>query len=89
MRVLTEIFDLGDVTCRAFAAIARYGMSDADVVTRLAETLAKLDASFPLAAHVAVAELRDEVMRESGGTTIHDFDRKRLLDIHESSGKKS
>jgi uncharacterized membrane protein len=50
LRVMTEVFDLGDVTSRAFAAIARYGMTDADVVTRLAETLAKLEASFPLAA---------------------------------------
>jgi uncharacterized membrane protein len=88
LRVMTEAFDLGDVTSRAFAAIARYGMTDADVVTRLAETLAKLEASFPLAARVAVAELREEVLRESGGATIHAFDRKRLLNLQENSGKK-
>jgi uncharacterized membrane protein len=88
LRVLTEVFDLGDVTCRAFAAIARYGMTDADVVTRLAETLAKLEKSFPLAASVAVAELREQVLRESGGPTVHAFDRKTLLDLQESCGKK-
>ncbi len=89
LRVATEVFDLGDVTCRAFAAIARYGMTDADVVTRLAETLAKLEATFPLAAaRVAVAELRKQVLRESGGPTIHAFDRKILFDLQESSGKK-
>ena len=88
LRVLTEVFDLGDVTCRAFAAIARYGMTDADVVTRLAETLAKLEKSFPLAASVAVAELREQVLRKSGGPTVHAFDRKTLLDLQESCGKK-
>lgn len=89
LRVLTEVFDPGDVASRTFAAIARYGMSDADVVTRLAETLAKLEASFPLAARVAVVELRDELLRESGGPTIHAFDRKRLLNLRERSEKKS
>lgn len=88
LRVFTEVFDLGDVTCQAFAAIARYGMTDADVVTRLAETLAKLEKSFPLAASVAVAELREQVLRESGGPTVHAFDRKNLLDLQDSGGKK-
>jgi uncharacterized membrane protein len=88
LRVLTEVFDLGGVTFRSFAAIARYGMSDADVVTRLAETLAKLEKSFPLAASVAVAELRGQVLRESGGPTVHAFDRKVLADLQENGGKK-
>lgn len=88
LRVLTEVFDLGDVTCRAFAAIARYGMTDADVVTRLAQTLATLEKSFPPAARLAVAELREQVLGESGGATVHAFDRKTLLDLRESSGKK-
>jgi uncharacterized membrane protein len=88
LRVVTEVFDLGDVTCRSFAAVARYGMGDADVVTQLAETLAKLEKSLPLAASVAVAELREQVLRESGGATVHAFDRKTLLDLQESRGKK-
>lgn len=88
LRVLTEVFDLGDVTCRAFAAIARYAMNDVDVVTRLAESLAKLEPSFPRAAGVAVAELREQVLRESGGPTVHGFDRKILLDLQKNSGTK-
>ena len=39
-------------------------------------------------ARVAVAELREEVLRESGGATIHAFDRKRLLNLQENSGKQ-
>jgi uncharacterized membrane protein len=85
---VTEVFDLGDVTCRAFAAIARYGMTDADVITRLAQTLATLETSFPVAARIAVSDLRQQVLRESGGPTVHTFDRKILLDLQESSGKK-
>jgi uncharacterized membrane protein len=88
LRVVTEVFDLGDVTCRAFAAIARYGMTDADVITRLAQTLATLETSFPVAARIAVSDLRQQVLRESGGPTVHTFDRKILLDLQESSGKK-
>ncbi len=88
LRVLTEVFNLGDVACRAFAAIARYGMTDADVVTRLAETLAKLETSFPLAARLAVAELREQVLSESGGPTVHAFDRKILSGFQESRGTK-
>ena len=87
LRVLTEVFNLGDLTCRAFAAIARYGMTDADVVTRLVETLATLETSFPVAARIAVSDLREQVLRESGGPTVHAFDRKTLLDLQESSGK--
>ncbi len=88
LRVVTEVFDLGEVTCRAFAAIARYGMADADVVTRLVETLAKLETSFPPAARRAIAGLREQVVGESGGPAVHSFDRKILLELKGSSGKK-
>lgn len=88
LRVLTEVFDLGDVTYRAFAAIARYGMTDADVVTRLAETLVKLEKSLLLGASVAVAELREQVLRESGRQIVHAFDRKILGDLQKSRWKK-
>jgi uncharacterized membrane protein len=88
LRIVTEVVVLGDLACRAFAAIARYGMTDADVVTRLVETLATLETSFPRAASVVVAELRAQILRESGGPTVHAFDRKTLLDLKESRGKK-
>lgn len=81
LRVLTDVVVLEDVACRAFAAIARYGLTDADVVARLAETLAKLETSFPLAARVAVAKLREQVLSASRGPAIHGFDRKFLSDL--------
>jgi hypothetical protein len=54
----------------------RYAITDADVVTRLAETLAKLETSFPLAARGAIAEFREQVLHASVGPEIHGFDRK-------------
>ena len=89
LRVVTEVVVLEDMVCRAFAAIARYGMTDADVVTRLAETLATLEKSFPIAARVAIAEFREQVLRASGGLEIHGFDRKILSNLQATSSKKS
>lgn len=89
LRVVTEVVVLEDVVCRAFAAIARYGMTDADVVTRLVETLATLETSFPPAARVAITEFREQMLRESGGPEIHGFDSKILSDLRETSRKKS
>jgi uncharacterized membrane protein len=88
LRVSTEVVDLGGVTCQAFAAIARYGMTDADVVIRLVETLGKLERSFPLAARIPVAALREQVLRESRSATVHGFDRAILSDLQEPSVKK-
>ena len=89
LRVVTEVVVPEDVVCRAFASIARYGMTDADVVTRLVETLATLETSFPPAARVAITEFREQMLRESGGPEIHGFDRKILSDLRETSRKKS
>ena len=89
LRISTDVFDLGDSTCRAFAAIARYGMTDTDVVTRLAETLAILTTSYPPAAGVGVAALREQVLRESGGPKLQAFDRKILSDLYDRSGEGS
>jgi len=71
------------------AAIARYGITDTDVVTRLAETLAILTTSYPPAAGVDVAALREQVLRESGGPKLQAFDRKILSDLYDRSGEGS
>jgi len=89
LRVVTEVVVPEDVVCRAFASIAQYGMTDADVVTRLVETLATLETSFPPAARVAITEFREQMLRESGGPEIHGFDRKILSDLRETSRRKS
>jgi hypothetical protein len=76
------------VACRVFAAIAWYIMKDADTVTRLAETLAKMETSFPAAAGVANARFREQVLRESGGgAKIQCFDLKFPPNL-EATGRK-
>jgi uncharacterized membrane protein len=85
LRVVTEVVRLEDVACLAFAAIARYGITDADVVIRLVETLAKLETSFPHNARIAVAELRGQVLSESQSAAIQGFDRKVLSDVQSKS----
>ena len=74
LRVLTEVVALEDLACSAFAAIARYGITDVDVVDRLAETLAKLGTSFPPVAHNTIADFRKQVLSASRGAITHEFD---------------
>ena len=85
LRVVTEVVVLKDVACQAFAAIARYGITDTDVVIRLAETLAKLEMSVPPAAREAIAELREQVLSASRSSAILAFDRKILLDLQDTN----
>ena len=87
LRILTDVINLGEVSCRAFASVARYGMADADVVTRLCETLAMLEKSFPLSARVAIAGLREQVVREGQKMSVHAFDRKTLADLQPDSAQ--
>lgn len=84
LRVVTEVVILQGVACRAFAAVARYGITDPDVVNRLVKTLIKLETSVPPAAGIAIAEFRVQVMSTSQGTDILGFDRKILSDFHPS-----
>lgn len=85
LRLLTETVVLEDVACRAFAAIARYGVADADVVGRLSETLVRLEASFPPAARHALADFREQVLSASRSQSLHGFDRKILSDVQDTN----
>lgn len=87
LRVLTDVVVLGDLARRAFAAIARYGIADADVVARLVETLAKLEISFPPSARHAISEFREQVQSASQGPAVHRFDRETNADLQEANKK--
>tara|TARA_R110000868_G_scaffold35549_4_gene127447 strand:- start:59653 stop:60729 length:1077 start_codon:yes stop_codon:yes gene_type:complete len=78
LRVITEVLVPEDEACRAFAAIARYGISDADVVTRIVDTLSALEPRFPPDARAVIAELRDQVLHAAQGPEVHAFDRRIL-----------
>lgn len=85
LRLVTETVVLEDVACRAFAGIARYGITDADVVSRLSETLAGLEASFPLPARLVLADFREQVLSASRSQPLSGFDRKILSDLQDTN----
>lgn len=60
-RVVTEVRTLRDVACPALAAVARYGIGDADVVAKLAETLDMLVRLAPAADRPALEVLRENI----------------------------
>ncbi|MEO9959615.1 MAG: DUF2254 domain-containing protein, partial [Nisaea sp.] len=84
LRLLTETVVLEDVACRAFAAIARYGITDADVVSQLSETLARVETSFPLPARLALVDFREQVLSASRSQPLSGFDRKILSDLQDT-----
>jgi len=89
LRVVTEVVLMEEVACRSFAAIARYGITDADVVIRLVGTLATLETSVPDAARIALAEFRAQVISASEGPALHGFDRKILSNLKDANREKS
>lgn len=79
LRVVTEAATLDDLATAAFAAVARYGMGDADVVAKLLGTMDMLVGSAPPGPGKIVAELRDEIRRQSQDKAQLDRDRKTVL----------
>jgi uncharacterized membrane protein len=61
LRIVTEVTTLDDLAVPAFAAVARYGMEDGDVVAKLLDTMDLLVRAAPPRARIAIAELRDEI----------------------------
>ncbi|WP_193173738.1 DUF2254 domain-containing protein [Nisaea nitritireducens] len=84
VRLSIETVVLEDVACRAFAAIARYGITDADVVSRLSETLVRLEEVFPLAARRGITDFREQVLSASRGQPIPGFDDRILSDLQDT-----
>ncbi|WP_371345129.1 DUF2254 domain-containing protein [Ancylobacter sp. IITR112] len=72
-RVLTPPVSLQDFACPALAAIARYGMNDAEVVHRLLATMETLGATAGPEAREALRRLASAVEAESR-TTLKPFD---------------
>jgi uncharacterized membrane protein len=66
LRVLTEPVSFGALAQEAFAAVARYGMADADVVRALLRTLDRLAERMPLAERGMLSGLAETIRREAG-----------------------
>lgn len=76
MRVVTSVITLDELACPAFAAVARYGLADADVVRHLLDTMKKLQRAERPAESPQLIKLIDEIGRESAGHLCLDFDRR-------------
>ncbi|MGY3436461.1 MULTISPECIES: DUF2254 family protein [unclassified Marinovum] len=81
LRILTEVVVIEELACNAFSAIARYGTSDVDVVTRLVDTMGKLSRSFSPTARGAIMALNEQVLIESENNASLNFDRKALQEM--------
>jgi uncharacterized membrane protein len=86
LRIVTEINTLGDLACHAFAAIARYGITDVDVIARLLSTMDNLSRSSPREAREAIMGLREAIRRESEKQVSLAFDREVVQALPESRG---
>jgi len=87
LRIVTEINTLGELACHAFAAIARYGITDVDVIARLLSTMDKLSRSSPREACEAIMRLREAIRRESEKQVALAFDREVVQALPESRGQ--
>lgn len=84
LRILTEVILIEELACNAFSAIARYGVSDVDVVTRLVSTMGKLSRSFSPAAREAIMTLTEQVLIASERDTSTTFDRRAIQELMRS-----
>jgi len=86
LRIVTKIDTLGDLACHAFSAIARYGITDVDVIARLLSTMDSLSRSSPREAREAIMGLREAIRRESEKQVSLAFDREAVQALPESRG---
>ncbi len=78
LRIVTEGWSLGELACPAFAAVARYGTADADVVAKLLGAMDMVIQAAPASAAMAILELREEIHRESQKQAKLGYDRKAI-----------
>jgi uncharacterized membrane protein len=75
LRVVTEVISLDELACSAFAAIARYGMTDADVVRHLLGTMKCLQRAARPAESAQLIRMIDEISRASASQLPLDINR--------------
>jgi len=76
LRVVTEVSSLDELACPAFAAIARYGNKDADVVAGLLASMDRLTQAARPEVREAIIILREAIWRESQKEVAFEFDRR-------------
>jgi uncharacterized membrane protein len=88
LRIVTRISTLGELACHTFAAIARYGITDVDVIARLLSTMDKLSRTSPCEARRAIIGLREAIRRESENQVTLAFDREVVHALPDSRGQE-
>ena len=78
LRIITEVVSLDELACPAFAAIARYGIGDADVIAGLLRAMSSLSRIASPEACRAISDLREAIRRESQQQASLGFDRHTL-----------
>lgn len=74
LRVMAEVPSFEDLACTAFAAVARYGMSDADVVRGLEAALARVIGAARPEDRRRLEQMRDCILRESAARMLPGVD---------------
>ncbi|CAA9310035.1 MAG: FIG00857528: hypothetical protein [uncultured Microvirga sp.] len=77
LRIITEVLSLDELACPAFAALARYGIADQDVVARLLSTMDLLQGATAPEVRRAISQLSEAIRRESEEGS-REFDRVRF-----------
>lgn len=70
LRVVSEPVSFADLACAAFAAVARYGISDHDFVTRLLDVMETCSRGSAESDRDAIMRLRDAIRLESAGLSF-------------------
>jgi len=78
LRVVTDVISLEELACPAFAAIARYGLKDADVIARLLEAMDALGQMAQPRSRQAIVALSEAICRDSQSQAALEFDRQRI-----------
>ncbi len=76
LRVMSEVVTLDDLACDAFAAIGRYALADADVISRLLLEMGRLGALAPPATRASLVALGEAIARASEDRLTLSFDRR-------------
>lgn len=67
LRVVSEPVNFADLACSAFAAVARYGISDDDLVTRLLDVMERCSRGAPAQDREKIMRLHDTISLQSAG----------------------
>lgn len=79
LRVMTDVAVLSELACSAFAAIARYGIADADVIGHMLTIMAGLSRKVAPAAREAILALGEAIRRQSEDRLWLDYERRIIL----------